>query len=303
MCELPVNGKKVFECRYLMHYPDGTPKETVDDCFWRVARHIAKNPANGDQESEAVRNLVSQYFDMMFKLEFMPNTPTFTGAGTQLGQLAACFVLRIEDDIGKDSPQGIFSTLNDAALIQQSGGGIGFSFSNLRPKGDLVSKSGGKASGPISFMRVYNEAFGAIAQGVFSFFFFCKGNTYIDYIQGTRRGASMASLRVDHPDIEEFINCKAEDGVLSNFNISVAITDKFMEAFEADTEYELVNPRTGRTDRSVSARGIMDMIVTAAYRNGEPGLLFIDRANRFNPLPHLYQIETTNPCGMNMIGR
>lgn len=277
MCDLEPNAKNVLERRYLMRGEDGLPKETIEQCFLRVAQHITK--PYGDSLIELASRWTHQYFDMMYNLKFMPNSPTFTGAGTALGQLAACFVLPVDDDIGKDSPAGIFSTLRNAALIQQCGGGIGFSFSRLRPKGDRVSKSNGQASGPISFMKVYDVAFGTICQG------------------GTRRSANMGAMRVDHPDIREFICCKEVDGVLSNFNISVCITDKFMEAYYSNGTYDLINPRTGCAVAQANAREIMNLIAEHAWKNGEPGLLFIDRLNQFNPLPHLYNIETTNPCG------
>jgi ribonucleoside-diphosphate reductase alpha chain len=213
----------------------------------------------------------------------MPNSPTFTGAGTPLGQLAACFVLPVEDDMGRDE-SGIFQTLRDAALIQQTGGGNGFSFSRLRPKGALVKSSAGQATGPIGFLRVYDQAFGEIAQG------------------GTRRGANMAVLRVDHPDIREFVTCKTDENQITNFNISVGVTDEFMEAVTRDEEYDLVNPQDGEVWEKVAAREVFDMIVKQAHHNGEPGLLFLDAANRQNPVPHLYELEATNPCGEQWLG-
>lgn len=194
-----------------------------------------------------------------------------------------CFVLPIADDMGRDSA-GIFQTLRDAALIQQTGGGNGFSFSNLRPKGDSVASSAGVATGPVGFLRVYDTAFGEVAQG------------------GTRRGANMAVLRVNHPDIEEFITCKAQEGQITNFNISVGITDAFMQAVEADADFELVSPRDGATWRTVRARDLFDKIITYAHHNGEPGALFLDAANRSNPVPHLYELEATNPCGEQWLG-
>nr|MBN1229612.1 adenosylcobalamin-dependent ribonucleoside-diphosphate reductase [Anaerolineae bacterium] len=208
---------------------------------------------------------------------------TFTGAGTPLGQLAACFVLAIDDDMGR-SPDGIFQTLRNAALIQQTGGGNGFSFSRLRPKGALVRSSNGEATGPIGFLRVYDQAFGEIAQG------------------GTRRGANMGVLRVDHPDIRQFITCKTDENQITNFNISVAITDQFMEAVKNNGDFNLVNPQDSSVWKTVRAREIFDAIVRQAHHNGEPGVLFIDRANADNPVPHLYQIEATNPCGEQFLG-
>jgi ribonucleoside-diphosphate reductase alpha chain len=204
--------------------------------------------------------------------KFFPNSPTFTGAGTPLGQLAACFVLPIADDLGARS-DGIFSTLRVAALIQQVGGGNGFSFTDLRPKGSRVAKSNGIATGPVGFLSVYDKAFGEVAQG------------------GVRRGANMGVLRVDHPDVRDFIKCKSAEGSISNFNISVAITNKFMTAVMADTTYDLVDPHTNKVVESPKAREIFEIIVEYAYKNGEPGVLFIDEANRTNPVPHLYELK------------
>lgn len=269
---LPPNAIKVLEKRYLRKDMDGSFLETPAGMFYRVARSVAK----AEKDAESVDRFTKVFYDLMTERRFYPNSPTFTGAGTPLGQLAACFVLGIEDDMGKDE-QGIFSTLRTAALIQQTGGGNGFSFSKLRPKGDVVHASSGKASGPVGFLHVYDAAFGEIAQG------------------GTRRGANMAVLRVDHPDIEEFIACKAEEGKISNFNISVAITDEFMHAVRDDKDFDLCNPRDGKVWKTVKARSIFDKIVEYAHRNGEPGVLFIDAANRSNPVPHLYSLEATNP--------
>ncbi len=206
--ELPENARTVLEKRYLRKGEDGLPIETVEEMFWRVAYHIAEPESqwSGDVETRA-----KQFYDLLASKRFFPNSPTFTGAGTPLGQLAACFVLPISDDMGRDSA-GIFQTLRDAALIQQTGGGNGFSFSNLRHKGSIVNTSAGFATGPVGFLRVYDKAFGEIAQG------------------GTRRGANMAVLRVDHPDIRDFISCKVDENQITNFNISVGLTDEFMKA-------------------------------------------------------------------------
>lgn len=277
------NGLEVLRRRYLRKGLDGKPVETVPEMFWRVAANVAlPERAWGDETSYL--SVAEQYYDLLTSLRFFPNSPTFTGAGTPLGQLAACFVLAIEDDMGKDSGQGIFNTLRNAALIQQTGGGNGFSFSRLRPEGDSVASSAGVASGPVGFLRVYDAAFGEIAQG------------------GTRRGANMGVLRVDHPDIEAFIACKAEEGQITNFNISVGVTDAFMEAVRDDTDFDLVNPRNGEVARTVRARDLFEKIVAYAHRNGEPGVLFLDVANRSNPVPHLYQLEATNPCGEQWLG-
>jgi ribonucleoside-diphosphate reductase alpha chain len=268
------NSRKVLERRYLRRDLDGSLMETPAGMFYRVAYHIAQVEEQHGGDSVA---LTKTFYDLLSSYRFFPNSPTFTGAGTPLGQLAACFVLPIADDMGKAS-DGIFSTLRVAALIQQTGGGNGFSFSRLRPKNDIVHTSAGRATGPVGFLRVYDQAFGEIAQG------------------GTRRGANMGVLRVDHPDIEDFIECKATEGSISNFNISVAITDEFMQAVKDDTSFDLRNPRNGSVWKSVRARDLMAKIVKFAHHNGEPGALFIDAANRSNPVPHLYDLEATNPC-------
>lgn len=277
---LSENGRAVLQRRYLRRGPDGKPVETIEEMFRRVARHIAEPEAAHGLDVAAAEE---KFYRLLTELRFMPNSPTFTGAGTPLGQLAACFVLPIEDDMGRD-PAGIFQTLRNAALIQQTGGGNGFAFSRLRPKGALVHSSAGQATGPVGFLRVYDQAFGEIAQG------------------GTRRGANMAVLRVDHPDIFEFVACKAKEGSISNFNISVGITDKFMHAVQNDTDFDLVNPADGEVWRTVRARDLFDEIVKYAYLNGEPGILFLDAANRTNPVPHLYELEATNPCGEQWLG-
>ena len=271
---LTENSRKVLERRYLRRDLDGTLLENPAGMFYRVAYHIGQiETQHGDDAAAATK----AFYHLLSEYRFFPNSPTFTGAGTPLGQLAACFVLPIEDDMGK-ARDGIFSTLRVAALIQQTGGGNGFSFSRLRPKNDVVHTSAGRATGPVGFLRVYDQAFGEIAQG------------------GTRRGANMGVLRVDHPDIEEFIESKAKEGSIANFNISVAITDKFMQAVKDDADFELINPRNHQVFRSVRARDLLAKIVKYAHHNGEPGALFIDAANRSNPVPHLYDLEATNPC-------
>src|SRR5690554_2454933 len=280
--EIPLseNGRTVLQRRYLRRGADGKPVETIEEMFRRVARHIA---APEEEHGQDVGQAEAKFYNLLTDLRFMPNSPTFTGAGTPLGQLAACFVLPIKDDMGRD-PAGIFQTLRDAALIQQTGGGNGFAFSRLRPKGALVHSSAGQATGPVGFLRVYDQAFGEIAQG------------------GTRRGANMAVLRVDHPDIFEFISCKANEYSITNFNISVGVTDAFVKAVRDDTDFDLINPRDGSVWRTVRARDIFDEIVKYAYNNGEPGVLFLDAANRANPVPHLYELEATNPCGEQWLG-
>ena len=295
------NARQVLMKRYVRRGDDGKPAENVEEMFWRVAYHVAKVE---EQWEADVEKQTIEYYHLLSSKKFFPNSPTFTGAGTPLGQLAACFVLPITDDMGRDSA-GIFQTLRDAALIQQTGGGNGFSFSRLRPKGALVQTSAGQATGPVGFLRVYDHAFGEIAQG------------------GTRRGANMAVLRVDHPDVEDFITCKINENQITNFNISVGITDAFMRAVKNDDEWELRFPDmkeikkkgfrgtieqaeaegiTIHSYRTVKARDIFDMIVKQAHHNGEPGVLFLDAANRGNPVPHLYPLEATNPCGEQWLG-
>jgi ribonucleoside-diphosphate reductase alpha chain len=299
--DLSDNARQVFLRRYVRRDTDGNPAESVEETFWRVAYHVAKAE---DTWKVDVIDIARQYYDLLSTRRFFPNSPTFTGAGTPLGQLAACFVLPVVDDMGRHSA-GIFQTLRDAALIQQTGGGNGFSFSRLRPKGTRVKSSAGQATGPVGFLRVYDRAFGEIAQG------------------GTRRGANMGVLRVDHPDIEEFINCKTDENAITNFNISVGITDAFMEAVEQDELWELRFPDVRietyrdfdgtidqmesagipiRVYRRVRARDLFEKIVHQAHHNGEPGVLFLDAANRSNPMPQLYQLEATNPCGEQFLG-
>lgn len=295
------NARQVLVKRYVRRGDDGKPAETVEEMFWRVAYHVAKVE---EQWGEDVQKRTVEYYHLLSSKKFFPNSPTFTGAGTPLGQLAACFVLPITDDMGRDTA-GIFQTLRDAALIQQTGGGNGFSFSRLRPKGALVQTSAGQATGPVGFLRVYDHAFGEIAQG------------------GTRRGANMAVLRVDHPDVEEFITSKTNENHITNFNISVGITDAFMQAVKEDGDWELRFPDiaemkkkkfsgtleqaekegiTIRTYTKVKARDIFNKIVKQAHHNGEPGVLFLDASNRSNPVPHLYPLEATNPCGEQWLG-
>ncbi|OGO28141.1 MAG: ribonucleoside-diphosphate reductase, adenosylcobalamin-dependent [Chloroflexi bacterium RBG_16_54_18] len=295
------NARQVLLRRYVRRGKDGNPVETPEEMFWRVAYHVS---APETQWGAGREETAERFFELLASKRFFPNSPTFTGAGTPLGQLAACFVLPISDDMGRDAA-GIFQTLRDAALIQQTGGGNGFSFSRLRPKGSLVKTSAGQATGPVGFLRVYDQAFGEIAQG------------------GTRRGANMAVLRVDHPDIEEFITCKTDENAITNFNISVGVTDAFMRAVQKDENWDLRFPDVTipeyksfsgtleqaeavglpvLTYKTVRAVELFEKIVTQAHHNGEPGVLFLDTSNRSNPVPHLYNLEATNPCGEQFLG-
>lgn len=299
--DLTDNARQVLLRRYVRRGDDGKPMETVEEMFWRVAWHVAKveEAWRADLTARA-----REFYALLTSKKFFPNSPTFTGAGTPLGQLAACFVLPISDDMGRDEA-GIFQSLRNAALIQQTGGGNGFSFSRLRPKGGLVKSSAGQATGPVGFLRVYDNAFGEIAQG------------------GTRRGANMGVLRVDHPDVEEFIHSKTSEHAITNFNISVGITDAFMQAVKADADWDLLFPDIAdpayrgfrgtleqarqqgipiRVYKTLRARDLFNQIVEQAHHNGEPGVLFLDAANRQNPVPHLYPLESTNPCGEQWLG-
>ena len=267
------NAKTVLERRYLRKDDQGRPIETPSDMFHRVAHHIAQAEKNyGDPD--AVDKMEAVFYRMMTEFRFLPNSPTLMNAGRRLGQLAACFVLPVED-----SMEGIFDALKNAAIIHKSGGGTGFSFSRLRPKNSRVGTTGGVASGPVSFMKVFNTATEQVKQG------------------GTRRGANMAILRVDHPDIMEFIQCKARGTDLNNFNISVGITDVFMDALRKKADYDLVDPRTKVAVGRLSSLEVYQSIVYHAWKNGDPGIVFLDRINRDNPTPGLGEIESTNPCG------
>jgi ribonucleoside-diphosphate reductase alpha chain len=275
---LSPNAITVLEKRYLLKDESGKPVETASDLFWRVARTIAEPDRSYGASEGAVEALSEAFYDVMAHRLFMPNSPTLMNAGRPLGQLSACFVLPVEDTLS-NGQSGIYDTLRAMALVHQSGGGTGFSFSNLRPKNDIVRSTMGVASGPVSFMSLYDASTDVVKQG------------------GTRRGANMGILRVDHPDIMEFITCKDDTTKITNFNISVAVTDEFMQAVENDTEYHLRSPAGGKVVGRLRARDVWTRIIHGAWKTGEPGVFFIDRANHYNPVPHLGKYEATNPCG------
>ncbi|MGZ8851567.1 MAG: vitamin B12-dependent ribonucleotide reductase [Thermoanaerobaculia bacterium] len=276
--QLNDNARTVIKKRYLIKDASAKPVEQPEDMFWRVARTVAEGDRRYGATDSSVTGMAEEFYRLMTERRFEPNSPTLMNAGRPLGQLSACFVLPIEDALsnGRD---GIYDTLRAMALIHQSGGGTGFGFSKLRGKGSMVRSTTGVASGPVSFMKLYDASTDAVKQG------------------GTRRGANMGILRVDHPDILDFITCKEDLTQITNFNISVAVTDKFMTAVGEGTTYDLVEPGTGRITGQLDARSVWEKMIDGAWRTGEPGCFFIDEANRHNPVPHVGQYEATNPCG------
>jgi ribonucleoside-diphosphate reductase alpha chain len=276
--DLSPNAVTVLERRYLIKDDQGRPVERPEDLFWRVARTVAEPDRAYGASDKAVEGLADTFFELMATRVWMPNSPTLMNAGRPLGQLSACFVLPVDDALS-NGQSGIYDTLRAMALVHQSGGGTGFSFSRLRPKNDVVRSTMGVASGPVSFMKLYDASTDVVKQG------------------GTRRGANMGILRVDHPDILEFIGCKDDLTQVTNFNISVAVTDAFMKAVEDGASYDLVHPRTGAVVGQLDARTVFRKIVHGAWKTGEPGVYFIDRANYYNPVPRLGSYEATNPCG------
>ncbi len=271
---LSANAKTVLTKRYLRKDQNGEPVEDFQAMYWRVAASVAAEEKKYEKSPFKERDLARSFYQMLVDCRFLPNSPTLMNAGTELGQLAACFVLPVGDSMDE-----IFDSIKHAALIHKSGGGTGFSFSRLRPRDSRVGSTGGIASGPLSFLKIFNTATEQVKQG------------------GTRRGANMGILRVDHPDIIEFIRAKERDGDLNNFNLSVALTEEFMQAVEADSEYPLIAPHTGSVKQRLRAREVFSLLVHKAWETGDPGIIFLDRINKDNPTPDLGEMESTNPCG------
>lgn len=272
--KLPLNSLIVLEKRYLKKDENLNVIETPKQLLRRVAKVIAGVDKLYNKTDEEIEKKEEEFYNMLVNIEFLPNSPTLMNAGTRLGQLSACFVLPIDDSI-----ESIYEAIKNTAIIHKTGGGTGFSFSRIRPQGDVVRSTGGIASGPLSFMEAFNVTTDVIKQG------------------GKRRGANMGMLRVDHPDILDFIVVKEREGRLNNFNLSVLLTDEFMNAVSNDKDFNLVNPKTKKPVKRIKARVIWNLIITMAWRNGEPGIVFIDKINKFNPTPQIGQIESTNPCG------
>ena len=268
------NAKIVLKRRYQRKDAEGVVYETTKEMFWRVAAAIAEEEGKYKESTYKPAALAREFYDLMTSYRFLPNSPTLMNAGTGIGQLAACFVLPVADDI-----EGIFDAVKHAAMIHKSGGGTGFSFSRLRAQDSVVGSTGGVASGPLSFLKIFNCATEQIKQG------------------GTRRGANMGILRVDHPDIMQFIKAKERDGELNNFNLSVGLTETFMQAVEKKEDYDLIAPNTGERLGSLNARDVFNLLVQKAWESGDPGIIFLDRINRDNPTPKLGEMESTNPCG------
>jgi ribonucleoside-diphosphate reductase alpha chain len=276
--QLSANAITVLEKRYLLKDETGKPVEKPEDLFWRVATTIAAPDRSYGASDGAVNELAMAFYKLMAERYWMPNSPTLMNAGRPLGQLSACFVLPVDDALS-NGKSGIYDTLRSMALVHQSGGGTGFGFSRLRPKNDIVRSTMGVASGPVSFMTLFDASTDVVKQG------------------GTRRGANMGILRVDHPDIMEFITCKDDTTKVTNFNISVAVTDAFMKAVEEDSEYDLIHPASKKVVGQLKAREVWERIIHGAWKTGEPGVFFIDKANYYNPVPQLGAYEATNPCG------
>ncbi|SVB81910.1 uncharacterized protein METZ01_LOCUS234764, partial [marine metagenome] len=272
--ELTENAKVVLDRRYLSKDRDGNILEDPNGMFRRVAKNLSQADLKYGATEEQRQATEDEFYEMMWRLESLPNSPTLMNAGRELQQLSACFVLPIDDAL-----DSIFDKVKQTALIHKSGGGTGFSFTRLRPSGDMVGSTGGIASGPVSFIRAFDTATDVVKQG------------------GTRRGANMGILNVDHPDIKAFIRSKEDGKNLTNFNISIGITGDFMERVKAGHDYDLVNPRTGVVVGRENAREIFDLAVDMAWKTGDPGLIFLDEINKYNPNPQLGRIESTNPCG------
>ena len=275
---LSANARTVLEKRYLVKDKSGKPVEKPEDMFWRVATVVAEADRRYGASDGGVQALAEEFYFLMTQRRFEPNSPTLMNAGRPLGQLSACFVLPVGDALS-NGQDGIYDTLRSMALIHQSGGGTGFSFSRLRSRGSMVRSTTGVASGPVSFMKLYDASTDAVKQG------------------GTRRGANMGILRVDHPDVMEFISCKEDLTQITNFNISVGITTRFMEALKTDSMYDLIDPVSKQVTGQLSSREVWNKMIVGAWRTGEPGVFFIDEANRYNPVPHMGPYEATNPCG------